>query len=115
MKDPSNQEGAEWPEWRRSVKSVLSGQESSVQQWTISSKSDGSIGWTLISSNHWAYLLNRHFSNSIFDVFFVLRIRGTIRVPNETFHFPFSVKMFSPPNGFCVAGQSMMRCTYWCG
>ena len=74
MKNPSNQEGAEWPEWCRPVERVLSDQESAEQPWITSSKSHGSIGWTF-SSNHRVYLLNRHFSSLIFDVFFVLGIR----------------------------------------
>ena len=43
MKDPSNREDAEWPEWRRSVKRVLNGQESAEKPWTTPSKSYGSI------------------------------------------------------------------------
>ena len=33
MKDLSNQESAEWPEWRRTARRVLSGQESTDQSW----------------------------------------------------------------------------------
>ena len=99
MKDPSNQEGAEWPEWCRSVERVLSDQESAEQPWTTPSKSYGSIGWTF-SSNHWAYLLNRHVSNSIFDVFLVLGIHGTIRVAIETLCFPFFSQNVQPIQRF---------------
>ena len=52
----SSQESTEWPGERRAAMGSPS-------------KSYGSMDWTFLS-NHWLFVLNRHFSNSILDMFF---------------------------------------------